>query len=168
MALGALADTPRFRRSLKILIFIPLIGCFVSVLWFQLSVSSVFSDKAILSSSKATIGISLALAGLFQGAVSPLLYESSAEIMFPLPESLSASILVQWNNVACVSLLFVAADRYQMISLIVLIIVAVAIVMVAFARVTYRRRDEEERQKNDLTRGIELGANYSFTNPLYT
>ncbi|CAF1413397.1 unnamed protein product [Adineta steineri] len=161
LCLGALADTPRFRRRLKMLILISFIGCFLSVLWLQLSVRSIFYDAPILGSTQITIGLSLLLAGLFQGAVSPLIYEGLAEIMYPLPESLSASILVQWNNIACISLLFVASGRYKLINLLVLIVIALSIIMTVFARITYRRQDEEERKKNRAIIGMEMNENVS-------
>ncbi|CAF3977259.1 unnamed protein product [Adineta steineri] len=161
LCLGVLADTPRFRRRLKMLILISFIGCFLSVLWFQLSVRSIFYHAPILGSTQFTIGLSLSLAGLFQGAVSPLIYEGLAEIMYPLPESLSASILVQWNNIACVSLLFIASKQYILINLLVLIVIAISIIMIIFARIIYRRQDEEEQKKNKTIIGIEMDRNVS-------
>ncbi|CAF1647611.1 unnamed protein product [Adineta ricciae] len=146
LCLSALVDRPRFRRSLKSFMLICFIGCFVSVLCFQFCVRTVFSDKPLISSASILIGFSLSFAGLFQGASSPLVYETSAEIMFPLPESLSASILVQWNNIACVILLFVASQQYKLINLLVLIVIAVSILMVSFTRVTYKRQDEDSRK----------------------
>jgi len=156
LCLGAIADTPRFRRSLKTFILICFVGCLLSVLWLQLSVRSVFFDKPLIGSTQVTIGFALALAGLFQGAASPLIYESLAEIMFPLPESLSACILVQWNNVTSVALLFVAAGRYKLINLLVLIVIAVSMIMIAFARVSYRRQDEDERKRKETVPELEL------------
>ncbi|CAF1105654.1 unnamed protein product [Adineta ricciae] len=146
LCLSALVDRPRFRRSLKLFMLICFIGCFLSVLCFQFCVRTVFSDKPLVSSASILIGFSLSFAGLFQGASSPLVYESAAEIMFPLPESLSASILVQWNNIACVILLFVASQKYKLVNLLVLIVIAVAILMISFARVTYKRQDEDSRK----------------------
>ena len=108
LCFAALADTRSFRRSFKLLINISCILCFLPVVWFFLMVSTFFYDRPILSSTSATIGLSLGLAGLFQGAGIPLFYEALAEIMFPLPESLSASILVQWGNAICLALLFIA------------------------------------------------------------
>lgn len=164
LCLGSLADTPRFRRSLKVLILISFVGCLLSVFWFQLSVRSVFYDSSIIGSTSVTIGISLTLAGLFQGAASPLIYESLAEIMFPLPESLSASILVQWNNVACVVLLFVASGHYKLINLLVLIVIALSIVMIAFARVSYKRRNEDERKRKATISVFQLHDSVSDLN----
>ena len=145
--LSCVADTRRFQHSLKFLILTSYIGCTLSVLWFELSVHTFFYDRPPLSSNGATIGLSTALAGLFSGAAAPLLYEATAEIMYPLPESLSASILVQWINVTSSILLFIAPNHYKLINLLVLIILLVCILLVSMARFTYKRRDEDERRR---------------------
>lgn len=90
LCLGALADMRRFQRSLKMFMIVSLVGCFLAIIWFELSVHTLFYDKPILCSTPGSIELAIALAGLFQGASSPIIYEALAEIMFPLPESLSA------------------------------------------------------------------------------
>ena len=147
LSLSILADTRRFRHSLKALIILSLIGCSLAILWFELSVQTLFYDRAILPSNAATIGLSTALAGLCSGAAVPLIYESLAEIMFPLPESLSASILVQLMNVTALVLLFLAPGRSQLMNFLVLVVVVVGILVIGLARFTYQRRDEDERRR---------------------
>ncbi len=144
--MGALADTRRFQRSLKMLMLVSLIGCFLSIIWFELCVHTYFYDKPILSSTAVSIGLSIALAGLFQGASSPLIYEALAEIMFPLPESISSLAINQWNNVSALILLFLAPNRYKLMNLLVLIVIGICIIMVGLARVIYRRRDDDQRK----------------------
>ena len=145
--LSCVADIRRFQHSLKTLILISYVCCTLSVVWFELSVHTFFYDKPILSSNAATIGLSTALAGLFSGAAIPLMYEAVAEIMYPLPESLSASILVQWINITSSILLFIAPNHYKLVNLLVLIILIVCILLVSMARFTYKRRDEDERRR---------------------
>ncbi|UJR27517.1 hypothetical protein I4U23_008801 [Adineta vaga] len=147
LCLGHLADTRRFQHSLKILILISLIGCLLAIVWFELCVHSLFYDKHILSSTVVTIGLSTGLAGLFSGAASPLIYEALAEIMYPLPESLSASILVQWINIVTLIFLFVAPNRDKLVNFLVLIVCSVCILIILVTRFTYRRRDEDERKR---------------------
>lgn len=147
LILSHFADTPRFWHSLKILILISFSASVLAIIWFELSVHTFFYDEPILPSTVTTIGLSTALAGLFYGAASPLIYEALAEIMFPLPESLSASILVQWVNISGLILLFIAPNRYKLMNLLVLIFMVICIVMVAFARISYKRRDEDERKR---------------------
>jgi hypothetical protein len=144
--LGALADMRLFQRSFKMLMIISLIGCFLAIIWFELSVHTFFYDKPILSSTPVSIGLSTALAGLFQGASSPLIYEALAETMFPLPESISALAINQWNNVSALILLFLAPNRYELMNLLVLIFIGVCIIMVCLARVIYKRRDGDQRK----------------------
>ncbi|UJR11899.1 hypothetical protein I4U23_016077 [Adineta vaga] len=156
LGLSALVDTKRFRRSHKIFILICFLACFLSVFFFELSVRTIFYDKPLIKSTTFTIGLFLSLAGLFQGSALPLIYESSAEIMYPLPESLSASILVQWNNIACVILLFIASKQYQVINLLVLVVIALSILMIAFARFTYKRQEEDERKCAIPSQSLEL------------
>jgi Ca2+/Na+ antiporter len=67
--------------------------------------------------------------------------------MYPLPESLSASILVQWLNMAGLILLFIAPNRDKLMNLLVLIVMVICLLMVIFARFSYRRRDEDERKR---------------------
>jgi cbb3-type cytochrome oxidase subunit 3 len=145
--LSVLADKRRFQHSLKALIVISFVGCLLAIIWFELSVHTFFYDKPILPSTALTIGLSTALAGLFAGAALPLIYEAIAEIMYPLPESLSASILVQLNNITALVLLFVAPNRDDLMNLLVLIVTIVCILMIVFARFSYKRRDEDERKR---------------------
>ncbi|CAF1034019.1 unnamed protein product [Rotaria sordida] len=145
--LSFLADRRRFQHSLKTLIVITYIGCLFAIIWFELSVQSFFFDKPILPSNAATIGLSTALVGLFSGAGFPLIFEALAEIMFPLPESLSASILAEWTNVITLILLFIAPNRYKLMNILVLIVTMVCILIIALARFTYTRRDEDERKR---------------------
>jgi MFS family permease len=147
LLLGYVADKRSFQHSLKSLIMIALIACVISIVWFELCVHSIFYDRHILSSTVLTIGLSTGLAGLFSGAASPLIYEALAEIMYPLPESLSASILVQWINVVTLVFLFVAPNRDKLVNFLVLVVMAVCIVLVLITRFTYRRRDEDERKR---------------------
>ena len=143
-----LADTRPFHRSFKLLINMSCICCFLSVAWFLLMVHTFFYDHPIISSTSVTIGLSVGLAGLFQGAGLPLFYEALAEVMFPLPESLSASILVQWSNIISLILLFIAPNRAKLVNLLVLVVSGVCIIMISCARFTYKRRDEDERKQH--------------------
>ncbi|CAF2122328.1 unnamed protein product [Rotaria magnacalcarata] len=147
LILSTIADTRRFQHTLKTFILVSLIGCLCGIVWFELCVHSLFYDKHILSFAAVTIGLSTAIAGLFSGAATPLIYEALAEIMFPLPESLSESILVQWINIISLIFLFVAPNRDKLVNFLVLVVGVSCIVMVVLTRFTYRRRDEDERQR---------------------
>ena len=149
--MGYIADQPRFQRSLKSLMIIALIFSFIFCLLFQLSIRTYFwPTHPPLPSTVYSLGILLAIGGLFNGAGSPLIYECLAEMMHPLPESLTASIYVELLNVMSLIFLAVAPNRYQIMNLLVLLMMTIGILMVIFARVTYKRKDEEERKEKIL------------------
>ena len=147
MFLSAVADRRRFQHSLKALIVTSLVSCLLAIVWFELSVSTYFYETPILPSTAATIGLSTAIIGLFSGGALPLIYEALAEIMFPLPESLSASILVEWSNVATLIFLSIAPNRSKLMNILVLAAAIICICMIVLARFSYRRRDEDERRR---------------------
>ncbi|CAF3733736.1 unnamed protein product [Rotaria sordida] len=150
LIMGYIADLPRFQRSFKLLIFISLSFCFIFCLLFQLSVRTImWPNKPILPSSSTSIGILLSITGFFNGAASPLFYESLAEIMHPLPESLTTSMLVYFFNVVTLSFLAMAPNRYKLMNLLVLLIIGICILMVVCSRITYKRKDEELRKKQE-------------------
>ena len=123
-----------------------LIGCFLAVLWFELSIRTIFYDKPIFQPTVITIGLSVTFAGLFQGSALPLIYESLAEIMFPLPESLSASVLVQLSNVTTLVLLFIPPSLYKLLNFFVILSIGTCAVMMLFVHIDYKRRNEDERK----------------------
>lgn len=144
---STLADTRYFRRSFKSIILTMLIGCFLAVLWFQVSIRTIFYDRPIFQPSVLTIALSVTLAGLFQGSAVPLVYESLAEIMFPLPESLSASVLVQLNNVTALILLFIPPSLYKLLNLFVLVSISICFLLMLSVDINYKRRNEDERKQ---------------------
>ena len=150
LCLATIADMPRFHHSYKILILVSFICYFISLLWFNLSIRSIFLDRPILPATATTIAFSATLGGFFQGAGSPLVYESLAEIMYPLPESLSASILVQVINLTALVLFFIAPDRYKVLNLVILIIILICIILCALTRFTYKRRDADKTRRKTL------------------
>ncbi|CAF1121009.1 unnamed protein product, partial [Didymodactylos carnosus] len=154
LSISVIADKPRFQRRLKLLIIISLCLCLLSCLMFQTFVVTIFYDKPLLKSNVFVISLTLGLTGLFQGCSSPLIYECLAEIMFPLPESLSASVLTQYINIVALVLLFIAPGRFKLMNLIVLAMISVTIIMTLFVKVTYKRKDEDERKKREKERLI--------------
>ena len=123
------------------------IGSFFSVLWFQLSIRTIFNDEPIFKPTVTSIALSVTFAGLFQGSALPLVYESLAEITFPLPESLSASVLVQLNNATALILLFIPPGLYQLLNFLVLLSVGACTVMMMYVNIDYKRRNIDERKQ---------------------
>ena len=160
LAIGALADLPRFQRSLKLLLLVNLSISFLFCLLFQLSVNTVlWPNRPPLPSSDVSIGILLSLVGLFSGAASPLIFECLAEMMHPLPESLTASIYVQFYNIFSLIFVAIAPGRFKLMNLFALLAIAATIGMVACARVTYKRKDQDENVKSFVNFSYEDTAN---------
>jgi hypothetical protein len=158
--MGYIADHRRFQRSFKSLMLISLTLCFIFSLLFQLSVRTVlWPDNPIIPSSSVSIGILISITGFFYGAAFPLFYESLAEIMHPLPESLSTSILVEFFNIVSLIFLAIASNRYKLMNLLVLLMIGISIVMVACTRMKYKRKDEELRKVEE--QGYEFNQNTS-------
>jgi Na+/melibiose symporter-like transporter len=150
LCLSTIADMKRFNHSFKILILICFISYFLSIIWFNLSIKIIFIDKSIIPSNLLTIFISVSLAGFFQGGGSPLTYESLAEIMYPLPESLSASILVQFINLTSLILFFIAPSRYQLLNLIIIIFILICIILTLVTKFNYKRRDNDQIKRRTI------------------
>lgn len=110
-------------------------------------VRTIFYDQPILKPTSTTITLAVILVGFFQGSAAPLVYEALAEITFPLPESLSASVLVQINNVTALVLLFIPPTLYQLMNFLIVVTVSGCILMMAFIHIDYKRLNEDERKQ---------------------
>ncbi|CAF1300536.1 unnamed protein product [Adineta steineri] len=144
---STLADTRYFRRSFKSIILTMLCGCFLAVLYFQLSIHTIFFDEPIFKPTVTSIALSVTFAGLFQGSAIPLVYESLAEIMFPKPESLSASVLVLLNNVTALIILFIPPSLYKLLNFLVLFSIGLCTVLMMYVNIDYKRRNIDERKQ---------------------
>lgn len=128
---------------------ISLVFCLI----FQLSVNTVFwPERPPVPSTVVSIGFLFSLIGLFSGAGVPLIYECLAEMMHPLPESVTASIYAGLFNVVSLIFVAIAPNRSKLMNLLVLLMMTVAIIMIAFAQVTYKRKDEEQKNETSLNR----------------
>lgn len=152
LCLSIIADRPRFQHSLKTFILSSYFICLLAIIYFELSVHTYFFNEPILPSTILTIGLSTTLVGLCFNSASSLIYESLAELMYPLPESLSASILVQWMNMVSLLVLFIAPNRAQLINVIAFITIMTCLLMIMFARFSYQRRDEDQRRPQENSR----------------
>jgi uncharacterized membrane protein YjdF len=70
--------------------------------------------------------------------------------MHPLPESLTASVYIELLNVVSLVFLAMAPNRYKLMNLFVLLMMAIDIVLVICARVTYKRKDAEQSNEKLL------------------
>ena len=139
-----------------------LVCSFIFCLLFQLSIRTLFwPDHPPLPSTVMSIGILLSIGGLFSGAGTPLVYECLAEMMHPLPESLTASIFVELFNAVSLVFLSIAPNQYKLMNLLVLLMMGIGLIMVICARVTYKRKDEEQRKEMLLSNSQEHSVNMS-------
>jgi hypothetical protein len=141
--MGYIADQPRFQRSFKSLILISLGLCFIFCLFFQISVRTLlWPNNPLIPSSAASIGILLSITGFFFGAAFPLFYESLAEMMHPLPESLTTSILVQVFNMVTLIFVAIAPNRSELMNLLVLLLIGISFLMAACSRIMYKTKSK--------------------------
>jgi len=131
-----------FVRRMKRMLLVIWGACIALFTWFTLSLPSPAFPNPPIPSNAASIGIAVALGGLFQGAIDPPLYELAAEASFPVHESTSASLITFTWNVATLLMLFVAphipVEIYN--TLLVSSFVLCALLTIVM-REHYRRRD---------------------------
>jgi len=91
-----------FRRRLKGGILVGLLGVFLCLAWFMLSLPcfGVKAPNSVLPHADWSLALTLTLAGVFQGIAEPLFYELAAELMYPAKESTSAGVIVFVMNAA--------------------------------------------------------------------
>ena len=146
--MGAIADTPRFCRRMKLLLLTSCTVCFACFCWFIFSVPTPVSDIPILSSTTAVLGVSITAAGFALGFLSPLYYELSAEITYPTPEQYSAGVITLFNN--GLGIIFIYAQPYctnGFMNAMMFLAVIVTGLMLLPVKEQYRRRDDDERKK---------------------
>ena len=97
------------RRQMKSGILLATTLAMLSTALFLVLTPSIIQDAPLLSSSRWSMGVAITLLGAFVGATCPLAFELGAETTFPLvPESVSASMISGFNNLAALVFLFVA------------------------------------------------------------
>jgi len=131
------------QRRLKLGLLVGLGGCLLSTAWFtlQLPCSLYPTERMLVPRSEVSLVVAITLAGLCQGAITPLFYELAAELVYPVREGMSAGILVMLLNTAAGVLIFCnnALPESDM-NLIATITIAVTILVLAFAvKEEYRR-----------------------------
>lgn len=108
IVIGVIADKyfPRHKKGLLISMFV-----FSAITFsvFTLMMPSPFSQSEhIIASDNVSICVLLIVAALFQGATDPLFYEITAEVTYPLPEGISAGLIVLIYNASTLIMLLVA------------------------------------------------------------
>lgn len=105
---GAISDRCCMRR-LKSGVLVGLAGLFTSVVWMTLSLPFFLASEIILPRSDFTLFTGLACIGVFFGATSPLYYELTAELVYPVPEGVSLGVLILVQNIAGLSVIILSS-----------------------------------------------------------
>ena len=121
------------------------LGTLLSVCWFTLQLPVLSDGSAPLiahtNATQATLTTASTLEGFFQGITMPLFYELAAELLFPLREGMSASLLVLlWNASAAVLILLNGYIPSADINLVMAATLAVVLLVIgACVKEEYRR-----------------------------
>eukprot|EP01087_Luapelamoeba_hula_P007306 TRINITY_DN178_c0_g1_i2.p1 TRINITY_DN178_c0_g1~~TRINITY_DN178_c0_g1_i2.p1 ORF type:complete len:528 (-),score=99.72 TRINITY_DN178_c0_g1_i2:140-1723(-) len=129
-----------------LLIFSAALSLFV---FFTLSLKMAYAHQ-IIPSNIWTLSIAISLAGFLQGSLGPVLFELSAELIYPVPEATSGSLLVLFFNGATVVVLFVAPlVNSGWMNTVQTGAVAICLVLVVLVRERYNRLDAEAAIANE-------------------
>lgn len=117
------------------------------------------SDKGVIPVSFLSSGAIVLFTGLLQGAAQPLYYELGVELTYPVSETMSAGFIVQSNNVAALTLLFVMpnVNTNAVNSIVTLTFVAMSLVVV-FVVERYRRVEAETASRAGGRQPSPVGA----------
>jgi hypothetical protein len=129
--------------------------CFAAFAWFILSVPTPLSSTPILSSTTASLGVSITLCGFALGLLNPLYYELGAEVTYPTPEQYSAGVITLFNN--GLGIVFIYAQPYfsdGFMNCAMAVTVVVTGLMVLPVKEVYLRKDDDERAKEG--RGVQV------------
>jgi len=96
-----------FKHRLKFGIVFGLIGCLLTTLWFAVQLPCFIWGEGLIPRTEFTLVLSLTLSGFFFGSTTPLFYELSAELIYPVKEGMSAGILVLLLNISAAIIIVV-------------------------------------------------------------
>ena len=91
--MGAIADSQRFCRHMKLLLLVSAAICFACFCWFIFSVPTPLAKTPLLGSTTAVLGVAITACGFSLGLLNPLYYELGAEVTYPTPEQYSAGVI---------------------------------------------------------------------------
>lgn len=146
IGVGAAATRYRaLRRQMKSGILVATTLAMLSTALFLCLTPSIIQDAPVLSSSRWSMGVAITLLGAFVGATCPLAFELGAESTFPLvPESVSASLISGFNNLAALVFLFVAPTvSGAKITATLFVTVVACVILLLPVKAEYKRMDGE-------------------------
>ena len=111
-------EFPRVSILSSPLVSFGLLGCLLSTAWFTVMVWESASSRP----NETILVLAICLSGFFSGVTTPLFYELSAEIIYPLKEGMSAGILVLLlNATSCITIFLNNVESGSSMNLIVTI-----------------------------------------------
>jgi hypothetical protein len=123
-------------------------GASVAFAWFTFSVPLPTAESHV-SGSFAAFSAAMLLSGLLQGSTTPVFFELCAEVVFPVQEAISGTILTCMQALSSIAMLavvaFVGPKWYNVICL-ASFVACFAIML--FVRSAYRRADAESAASN--------------------
>lgn len=139
-AIGGVVDKWSWAsRRLKAVLLLVLCGCLASFSWFTLSLPF-FSHPALLHGTLPSQATAIVCSGLLLGAISPVVYEFSVELTYPVSEAVSASFVASYNNVGSMAFLLAkGVVRQSSLNLAMTAAVALTVLCVAMVRERYNR-----------------------------
>ena len=145
---GRLADGTLLHRRLKPMICLFLFLAICGFTMFTLSnPSTILHQHQPLPHTYGFLFISVAIAGFFLGAVSPLFYELSAELTYPSPESTSAAIMTLVNNMVML-ILYTTTPQFDVSNINTLMTCTVAISFIILLTLTVSTLTQHSNSSN--------------------
>jgi cyanate permease len=149
---GRLADGSLLHRRLKWMICLFMFVAIIGFTMFTLSNPSIlFLHNPPFPQTYGFEFISVAIAGFFLGAVSPLFLELSAELTYPSPESTSAAIMTLINNFVML-ILYTSTPQFDESNINSLMTITVAFSLLILLTLTVRSA-QTRRQIDGLSGG---------------
>lgn len=142
---GRLADK---YRSHKTILLIPILGTTLCMSWFSLA-----AEK---SDNRISLGACSAFLGVFTTAILPVAMDTSVEITYPMPESVTASLLMMSAQFFGIILIFSTSAIHESWGVQVgnwslTIISLVSLFLMLFFRPEYKRMKAEEKAISGLS-----------------
>lgn len=126
---------------------------------FTLSLPSPFSENGVIPRSAVSMVIVPSIAGFFQSACDPLLYELAAEMSYPIPEGTSAGFITLLFNAATLAMLFIApAISLNYFNSIMCATMLAGGIATVFVPVVLRRRMHEQSATRALNSHTQINS----------
>eukprot|EP00040_Diaphanoeca_grandis_P020717 m.110137 g.110137 ORF g.110137 m.110137 type:complete len:462 (+) comp28015_c0_seq1:162-1547(+) len=154
LVIGQLADLPFFRRRKHHLLMATMLSTTMLMVLFAVSLPTIFSEHPLVKLPFGVVFTLVVFAGLTLGATIPLIFELSAEVTFPAPESTSGNVIVLILNIGAFVYLLITPQLLskRVLNIVISACAVVGVVLFCFASVKYKRMDCESQQQHNNKR----------------